>query len=199
MIFRKMNKKAFSLVELMIVVAIIGLLAAIGVPQYAKFQARARQSEAKAALGALYSAEQSFFQEWNCFSTDLRNIGFGVTGTNLRYITGFTNVSINGAVCNAGTPAPNGANFGMSDGNANAAALAAISPGAVWAGTAAVLGFGRGQVAATAAPAAAALSTTFIGASAGDPKNTQNAAANADNDTWTINQLKTLANSNPRL
>ena len=91
MILRKMNvnNKGFSLVELMIVVAIIGLLAAIGVPQYAKFQARARQSEAKAALGAIYSASQSFFQEWNCYSSDLRNIGFGVTGTSLRYFTGF--------------------------------------------------------------------------------------------------------------
>ena len=40
------NKKGFSMIELMVVVAIIGVLAAIGIPQYSKFQAKARQSEA---------------------------------------------------------------------------------------------------------------------------------------------------------
>ena len=39
------SRAGFSLVELMIVVAIIGMLAAVGIPQYAKFQAKARQSE----------------------------------------------------------------------------------------------------------------------------------------------------------
>jgi type IV pilus assembly protein PilA len=43
----------FSLVELMVVVAIIGILAAVAVPQYGKFQGRARQSEAKVQLGAI--------------------------------------------------------------------------------------------------------------------------------------------------
>jgi type IV pilus assembly protein PilA len=85
------NLKAFSLVELMVVVAIIGILAAIGIPQYSKFQAKARQSEAKSALSTLYTAEISFSSEWNMFTVDLRNMGFGVAGTRLRYVTGFVN------------------------------------------------------------------------------------------------------------
>lgn len=41
------NSEGFTLVELMIVVAIIGVLAAVAIPNYQKFQAKARQSEAK--------------------------------------------------------------------------------------------------------------------------------------------------------
>jgi len=52
-------QSGFTLVELMIVVAIIGILAAVAIPSYSKFQAQARQSEAKMALGALYMAEKA--------------------------------------------------------------------------------------------------------------------------------------------
>lgn len=83
------SRAGFSLVELMIVVAIIGMLAAVGIPQYAKFQAKARQSEGKAALSAAFNASKSFYSEWSTFTTDLKNVGFGVEGKNLRYQTGF--------------------------------------------------------------------------------------------------------------
>ena len=55
----KNNKKLRNLlivVGLLIVVAIIGILAAVAIPNYQKFQARARQSEAKIALSAAYTA-----------------------------------------------------------------------------------------------------------------------------------------------
>lgn len=189
----QLNNKGFSLVELMIVVAIIGLLAAIGVPQYQKFQARARTSEAKTALGALYSSEMSFFSEWNCYSSNLRNIGFGVTGQNLRYITGFTTgAPANGGGCNAGVPAAGAANEGLSDGNGDVTAKGAISPNGTWAAgvaNATVRGDANGVVG----------NGTFTGVSSGDPKNTINHPANTDLDRWTINQNKLLSNTRSRL
>ena len=55
--------KGFTLIELMIVVAIIGILAAIAIPNFLRFQARARQSEAKTNLKAVFTANKSMFAE----------------------------------------------------------------------------------------------------------------------------------------
>lgn len=82
------NSNGFSLVELMVVVAIIGLLAAIAVPMYSKFQARARQSEAKANLSAIFSAEASFATEWGGYADSFVDIGYAPTGK-VIYAIGF--------------------------------------------------------------------------------------------------------------
>ncbi len=60
---KKRLAKGFTLIELMIVVAIIGILAAIAIPNFLKFQARAKQSEAKTNLKAYYTASKSRFAE----------------------------------------------------------------------------------------------------------------------------------------
>jgi len=64
----------FTLVELMIVVAIIGILAAVAVPSYNKFQAQARQSEAKMSLSGVYMAEKSFATNADNFSGCLNSL-----------------------------------------------------------------------------------------------------------------------------
>jgi type IV pilus assembly protein PilA len=63
------NKKGFTLIELMIVVAIIGILAAIAIPDFLKFQAKAKQSEAKQNLGAIFTTQVAYFGENNTFGS----------------------------------------------------------------------------------------------------------------------------------
>lgn len=58
-----MRKQAFTLIELMIVVAIIAFLATISIPQYLKYQAKAKQAEVAANLASLHTAMQAFFVE----------------------------------------------------------------------------------------------------------------------------------------
>ncbi len=72
----KKLQKGFTLIELMIVVAIIGILAAIAIPNFIKFQARSKQSEAKANMKAIFTAQKAFFQEKDRFSTLTGEVGF---------------------------------------------------------------------------------------------------------------------------
>ena len=57
------NAKGFTLIELMIVVAIIGILAAIAMPQYNKYVARTQVAEAFALLGPVKQALMLYYQE----------------------------------------------------------------------------------------------------------------------------------------
>lgn len=70
------TKKGFTLVELMIVVAIIGILAAIAIPNFIKFQARSKQSEAKTNLKGLFQAMKSYYAERDGYGQNFQSVGF---------------------------------------------------------------------------------------------------------------------------
>ena len=61
------SKAGFTLVELVIVVGIIGLLAAIAIPNFISYQARSRRSEAFANLSAVARLQSSFHAETGAF------------------------------------------------------------------------------------------------------------------------------------
>jgi type IV pilus assembly protein PilA len=85
------HKKAFTLIELMIVVAIIGILAAIAVPNFIKFQCRSKQSEAKGNLKALYVSQEAFRAENDTY-TSIADVAADLTGSNASARAAATNL-----------------------------------------------------------------------------------------------------------
>jgi type IV pilus assembly protein PilA len=79
------GKKGFTLIELMIVVAIIGILAAIAIPNFLNYQCKAKQSEAKTNLGSIATCEEAYFAEYDTYSASNNDIGFATKGQNVRY------------------------------------------------------------------------------------------------------------------
>jgi prepilin-type N-terminal cleavage/methylation domain-containing protein len=61
---RSNRQHGFTLIELMIVVAIIGILAAVAIPAFSNYQNRSRRAEAFANLGAIANLEKSYFSEY---------------------------------------------------------------------------------------------------------------------------------------
>ncbi len=60
-------RRGFTLIELMIVVAIVGILTALAIPNYLRFQLRSKTSEARINLKAIATSENSYFGEFNQF------------------------------------------------------------------------------------------------------------------------------------
>jgi len=65
------RKGGFTLIELMIVVAIIGILAAIAIPNFLRFQLKAKSSEGKTNLAAIRTAEESYYSEFGLYVSAL--------------------------------------------------------------------------------------------------------------------------------
>ena len=86
-----MNHKGFTLIELMIVVAIIGILAAIAIPQYQNYVARAQMSEALSLASGGKVALAEYFNTKGEFPANNLKAGMEVNTTiKGKYVTSVT-------------------------------------------------------------------------------------------------------------
>lgn len=91
--FKKMQR-GFTLIELMIVVAIIGILAAIAIPNFTRFQTKAKQSEAKTNLKAIFTAAKSYQAEKDTYNCTPTQLGFTPeAGNRYNYAYNAQNIS----------------------------------------------------------------------------------------------------------
>ena len=72
------NQQGFSLVELMIAVAVVALLARFAIPTYRGYVERARRSDGIALLMDLAARQERFFADNNTYTTTLTQLGFSV-------------------------------------------------------------------------------------------------------------------------
>lgn len=76
------NIRGLTLVELMIVVVIVGILAAVAYPSYRDYVARGKRNEAKAALLQIATNQERWYLNNNAYTTDLANVGVpAITGS----------------------------------------------------------------------------------------------------------------------
>lgn len=122
------HSKGFTLIELMIVVAIIAFLAVVSVPSFKRFLAKAKRSEAYMNLNSIYTAQKAYWAEHGKYSDVLNGeggIGWQPEGE-IYYTYGFGNGSegVNYFVGKLGTPASH-----LSAAQANAQGFVVVAAG----------------------------------------------------------------------
>lgn len=106
---KKESKNGFTLIELMIVVAIIGILAAVALPAYQDYTARSKISEVNLQIGACKNVVSEFMQTNQRFPADADAAGCDDTITTKYMAAGLTvagaGIVTSGAIQSTGTGA----------------------------------------------------------------------------------------------
>lgn len=91
------HQNGFTLIEVMIVISIISILAAIGYPAYQDSVRKAKRSDARAALLKASALQERWYMNTSSYTTTITNIG-GSTSTE-----GFYTIAVNNTVCGDNT------------------------------------------------------------------------------------------------
>ncbi|EOX3389853.1 pilin [Vibrio cholerae] len=94
--YKNKLQKGFTLIELMIVVAVIGVLAAIAVPQYQKYVAKSEAASALATLAGLKTNAEAYTVETGSFPTDTQQAQLGTPSSAMGTIA-YANTGSSGA------------------------------------------------------------------------------------------------------
>ena len=76
------NKKAFTLLELLVVILIIGILAAIALPQYKKAVYKAKFTQATLMLNSIYKAQQEYYAFHGEYAPNFSSLNMDLPPTN---------------------------------------------------------------------------------------------------------------------
>ena len=99
MIEKKTGQKGFTLIEILIVIAIVGILAAVAVPSYQESVRKARRSDAKVVLEAAAAAQERWYFQYNRYTGSVDDIG-GTSGMLLSPEGYYTvNIDISAGTC----------------------------------------------------------------------------------------------------
>lgn len=71
-----MKKNGFSLIELMMTVAVVGVLASISVPTYKNYSMKIKRSEGRSFAMEIMQRQEKFYNENNTYTTNLSQLGY---------------------------------------------------------------------------------------------------------------------------
>jgi type IV pilus assembly protein PilA len=91
------KQRGFTLIELMIVVAIIGILAAIAIPQYQAYTGRAQASEALSLFGGVKTSMGEYFNDRGCWPGGTGSCAVATTSTATNDAVGYAPAEISGS------------------------------------------------------------------------------------------------------